>query len=673
MTPDTRDRVVDVAIAAALALFPLLPAGPAYVGLEWPWALDVFFIVTATLGLMVVLTVRPNGGVLAQPADASVRLMRRGYLIWLIPVTAATIVGVLERNPFDGVLLRVEAEGLLGRLMRPMDQAADPFYPLRVGVTCGQGAVVFWLLSAVLERTRRPARRIRAAIHGCLLGLGLASFVAVVQYVTGMNLLEHWVLANPGLTRSHGTLDDPNALASFLVLGIGLAVGVAWSRPGRWAGRQRLGAVLVIALAASALVTTVSRAGWAALLIAAVVFAAALPDTLLGTSGRAQVVRRVARVISFALIGAFVVWAALAATLPKRPIMTTPDTPWEAVLQTIDPRESLETVLKRRHLLWQAALHIASDDWVLGAGLGQFPRLLAGYPGAHGPENAHNYFLQVVAEAGLIGLTGLLLLLLAAALAVRYSARERGPRRTRLAVGLSAGLLAFVLTWLTGHPLLTLSNQLWLACVMAIGLAALQPVRRFALANSSPRSAQGVRQWLLHPALVTGVGLMTLAALVPRLVTDFRDGEAASAAAGVYAWETAPPSESPPGDHTFRWTRSRAALREPIRGAVVTVPLYLARPDIPARSVTLHIRVGGVPVEPVTLAANGWHRLTYDLPTVLGESRWRTQHTITLEFRVDPPVIPARIGSSDDTRELGVGLGVVQWGGSGGGGGGGGI
>jgi hypothetical protein len=162
--------------------------------------------------------------------------------------------------------------------------------------------------------------------------------------------------------------------------------------------------------------------------------------------------------------------------------------------------------------------------------------------------------------------------------------------------------------------------------------------------------------------------MVTLVGLVPRVVAAAREDDAgASAAAGVYAWETAPPSEGSPADDMFRWTRGRAALREPIRGAVLTVPLYLARPDIPAQPVTLHLRVGGVPVESVTLVTNGWHALTYDLAAVLGEARWRSRRTITLEFRVDPPVVPARVGPSTDTRKLGIGLGAVRWGGSGGG------
>ena len=79
---------------------------------------------------------------------------------------------------------------------------------------------------------------------------------------------------------------------------------------------------------------------------------------------------------------------------------------------------------------------------------------------------------------------------------------------------------------------------------------------------------------------------------------------------------------------------------------------------------TLRVTVGGVTAAPVTLATNGWHVLTYDLISLLGEARWRSDPTITCEFRVSPWVVPAEFGPSDDTRELGVGLGEVLWSGA---------
>jgi O-antigen ligase len=661
MRSEGEGRAVDFMIAGSLAVFPLLPTGPTYFGLSWPWALEAFLLSVVAVGLVLVATQR--SGVRAasssHPGGAeSVRLVRRGYLVWLVPVAAATVVGLLEKNPLDGVLLRVETNDLFGRLARPMDQAADPFYPLRVGLTYLEGGLVFWLLSAVLTRTRRPWRRIRSALDGCVLGVALVSIIAIIQYATRANLLTYWVRANPGLTRTNATLDDPNALASFLVLGIGLAAGVAWSTRGGGAGwRRQLSATVTTALASGALVTTVSRAGWAALMLAAVVFATTAPERLFARRAVARAIRLVGRSAAVLLIGAVLLWAIALAATPKREA-SLPATPWQAAVQTVDPRESLEAVLKGRLLLWRAALERARADWPLGGGLGSFPGFAATYPGSAGPENAHNYFLQVLAEGGVLGLAGLGVLLATIALAVGHRSRERGRRRGRLALGLSVGLSAFVLTWLTGHPMLTLSNQLWFGCVLAVGLAAIEPTRTAAPANA--RDSVLVT-WALGRAWVPSVVAVTLIVLVPRAFAEAHAGSLVSHAAGVYAWEQIPASGSAQGETRFRWTKGSAAFREPVRGTVLTVPLSVSRPDLATQRVELRVAIEGVPTAPVTLLRNGWQTLTYDLVALLGEGQLRAHRTITVTFVVNPTFVPARVGSSDDWRELGVGVGTFRW------------
>ena len=73
------------------------------------------------------------------------------------------------------------------------------------------------------------------------------------------------------------------------------------------------------------------------------------------------------------------------------------------VVKTFDPRESTGWVLRGRVPWWQAAVAMFEEYPVAGVGLGRYPRLMRGYGGGKMVENAHNFFLQLLAESGLIG------------------------------------------------------------------------------------------------------------------------------------------------------------------------------------------------------------------------------------------------------------------------------
>lgn len=470
-----RERAGDFVVAGSLALFPLLPTGFTYLGQWRPWALEGFFLAVVAVGIILLATYRrdPRASSTLDVSGQPVRLVRLGYLTWLIPVVAAMFIGLMERSPFDWAFLNVEAEGLLPRLTRPMHQVADPFYPLRVGLIYIEGGLAFWLLSAAFKRTSQPDRRIRLAIYGCLVAIGLVSTIAIIQYVTRANLLDYWVRANPGLTRSHSTLDDPNALASFLVLSIGLAGGVTWSAGHGLADwRRSAGPLSILGLASAALVTTVSRAGLAAIVIAAL--AILIGRWVAERWSRPRHSGLGARTVIAMILGGLIMGTAALVLITTRDSSALPSTPAEAVLGTLDPRQPVDRILKGRLNIWKAAVDFGTEEWSLGIGLGQFPRLYASYPDSDGPENAHNFFLQVFAESGLLGLAGFSVFLGTIAAALRTGSQTRTGSQRTLAAWLAVGLLAFVLTWLTGHPLLNLSNQLWFASVMAVGLAALR-------------------------------------------------------------------------------------------------------------------------------------------------------------------------------------------------------
>ena len=104
------------------------------------------------------------------------------------------------------------------------------------------------------------------------------------------------------------------------------------------------------------------------------------------------------------------------------------------------------------------SLRMWATEPVFGVGAGRYRSLSAQFAGDSAPswlrrENAHNNFLQIAAELGAAGIAGFLGLLAACALRVRRALGARGGPDPLLA-GAGAGLAAYLLTCLTGHPLL---------------------------------------------------------------------------------------------------------------------------------------------------------------------------------------------------------------------------
>jgi hypothetical protein len=165
---------------------------------------------------------------------------------------------------------------------------------------------------------------------------------------------------------------------------------------------------------------------------------------------------------------------------------------------------SADIALEIRKHMAVAALKMTADRPVFGVGVGRFydrsPAYMSEWVLRHYPrENAHNNFLQVLAELGITGL--------AAFAAVLVVALRGAPpdviRRPYL--GLKAGVAAFLLTCLSGHPLLT--RDVSYIFFIALGLL-MAGASRAPIATVPPER----RRW---EWLAIGVAVVLLAASLP--------------------------------------------------------------------------------------------------------------------------------------------------------------
>ncbi len=123
------------------------------------------------------------------------------------------------------------------------------------------------------------------------------------------------------------------------------------------------------------------------------------------------------------------------------------------------------------------ALKVTEQHPMFGVGLGEFrresrafisPALEEMFPAAMVGENAHNNFLQILAEIGAVGLAGFLWFVIAGARSIPWASHASRPAATSYA--LAGGVLALLVSALGGHPFLT-TPVLWTFC-LTLGAAA---------------------------------------------------------------------------------------------------------------------------------------------------------------------------------------------------------
>jgi hypothetical protein len=130
-----------------------------------------------------------------------------------------------------------------------------------------------------------------------------------------------------------------------------------------------------------------------------------------------------------------------------------------------------------RRIMAQTSLKMWRTAPVFGVGVGRYYEESARFGAdtlrevgfAVTNENAHNYFLQVLSTEGVVGLTALLLVL---GVSLGPALRAEASTPLSLRRWLLAGVIAYLLTWLTGHPQLVpeASFAFWLMFGVLAGL-----------------------------------------------------------------------------------------------------------------------------------------------------------------------------------------------------------
>jgi len=437
--------VVAVAAALAIARLPLPLAAALVLGT----AAVVLALIQPLVGLGLALLLGPWGALQSVVFGSS--LLDVGQLALLLTL-AAWLGSCLARRRLVVPFTPLNLPWLLFVLVAAVSLLDAPSVALGLIelVKWLQMALVVWLVvDLATDPTRSPTgpTRVGQIVLALLLLAGLSqALIGIWQFGLRGDGPEHFIVLGR-FYRAYGTFEQPNPFGGYMNLmalpAIGLAIGllVGFRRPDSplraWRGRLWLAfAGLCVAAATLAVVFSWSRGAWLGFLAGAGVLAL--------FSTRRPLTGAVVAALAAAVLGGGLMLGVAAGFGPALSIadrlggfagqFTLGD------MRGVDITTENFSVLERlAH--WQAAVDMARDNPWLGVGFGNYEAAYPTYALINWPDalgHAHNYYLNLLAEVGLLGLLAYLVFWLAVVWqTARVARRLAWPMR-----GLAIGLLA---------------------------------------------------------------------------------------------------------------------------------------------------------------------------------------------------------------------------------------
>jgi len=383
---------------------------------------------------------------------------------WFLRVTAFR-QSRLVRSPLNMGLLCY-----LGTMVISVWFACDLTLAAKELVKWGEVLVLYLFVASELEDSEKRALAISLLLAGILQGgLGIYQFVHQVG-PPAFVLLGRFM-------RAHGSFLQPNPFGGYMGLLLPLAYATTFTLwPKALRGRRRRGPwpilMWLLALLASAVMLAALVMSWSRGALVGFVFGAGLVALALG--------RRAWLVLAIIALVLLLLGPAWLTSLPRALIEWVKDMGQYVGakdLRAVEITDENFSIIERlAH--WQAAWRMFAGHPWLGVGTGQYPST---YPSVALPRwgdplgHAHNYFLNVLAEGGLLGLLGYLTFVVTALLIAWRTARQRRGWPRALALG-TLGMLGHLLAHSLFDNLYV--HEMYLVVAILLGVVAALPCRR---------------------------------------------------------------------------------------------------------------------------------------------------------------------------------------------------
>jgi len=273
------------------------------------------------------------------------------------------------------------------------------------------------------------------------------SLNGLVQYLFGTDLIRHYTLyANYRVSSSFG---NPNDFSGYLCMLIPVSACLIFFRQ-KESWTKKILLIIVLCILSSAMILTYSKGAWSGLIISlAIIF-------VFQSKNKKHKLKKILFIIGSV--------AGLVMILFTITYIQNGDWLWDVVKKTASSRL----------YIWQAALKMIQNQPVLGHGINTFHAVSPFYRvNGNGGGYAHNCYIQMAAEIGLVGLTMFIWIVVSLfQLGLKGLASVEDRLHRAVLLGLLAGILGFLIhsmvdTNLYSLPLITL---FWLFVGLTISL-----------------------------------------------------------------------------------------------------------------------------------------------------------------------------------------------------------
>ena len=266
-------------------------------------------------------------------------------------------------------------------------------------------------------------------------------------------------------------------------------------------------------------------------------------------------------------------------------------------------------------------------------------------------ENAHNYFLQVLVENGVLGFAAFVLLIV---YPIFCAANKRALIPGLIALGAIFGGNLF------SHSMLVRENLLLAACFLALIYATVahRPLPathgnslRLPPTQLTTRAFNELATWVAQPKVLMAVALLTLFLITKEIDQSFA-GRPFNI--DLQCHEARQP-------HRDGWTSGRYVWEVPVGAQGLALNLANTQPDIARRPLPATLAVWYnkqlLLKKDLLLTKTGLQRLEIDLP----EGKLATPDDYQIELTVQRCFVPRNFGMGGDGRRLGVRVESVDW------------